>query len=489
MRSSNARPAPVTPHPPSRPAAAPARATMSGLDTIAAPATPPGRGGIGIVRVSGPKATAIAEALLGRVPPPRRATLAAFHDAAGEPLDAGIALFFPGPASFTGEDVLELHGHGGPVVMELLLARVLELGARRARPGEFTERAFFAGKVDLAQAEAVADLIEAGSAQAARAAMRSLQGEFSREVEALAAAVTELRVYVEAAIDFPDEDVDFIGSAEVAGRLADIEARFERLGRAASQGRLLRDGLHVVIAGKPNAGKSSLLNQLAGHEAAIVTDIPGTTRDLLRERIHVDGLPLHVVDTAGLRDTSDAVEGEGVRRARAEIARADLVLYVVDSTQAPAPEALRAELAALPAGVPVLVVWNKADLTGGRSPQDDVPQSAAESGPAPGCRADAVVISAKTGFGLDALRARLKERAGYEQAGAGAFSARARHVEALGRARRGFERAKALLAARSSFELIAEELRLGHEALGEITGAVSSDDLLGKIFGSFCIGK
>jgi tRNA modification GTPase len=460
---------------------------MSGPDTIAAPATPPGRGGIGIVRVSGPRAAAIAAALLGRVPGARRATHTPFLDAAGEPIDAGIALFFPGPASFTGEDVLELHGHGGPVVMELLMARVVELGARLARPGEFTERAFFAGKVDLAQAEAVADLIAAASAQAARAAMRSLQGEFSREVEALTAAVTELRVYVEAAIDFPDEDVEFLGSPEVAARLADIDGRFARVGRAAAQGRLLRDGLHVVIAGKPNAGKSSLMNRLAGHEAAIVTEIPGTTRDLLRERIDIDGLPLHVVDTAGLRDTADAVEGEGVRRARGEIARADLVLYVVDSTAGPSPEALCQELDALPAGVPVLVVWNKADLKWGLSPQGTVP--ILERGQSPAGTVPGVVISATTGFGLDELRTRLKERAGYEQGGTGAFSARTRHVEALGRARGHFERARDMLAARSSFELVAEELRLGHDALGEITGAVSSDDLLGKIFGSFCIGK
>jgi tRNA modification GTPase len=460
---------------------------MSGPDTIAAPATPPGRGGIGIVRISGPKAAPIAAVLLGRVPVPRRATLAAFLDAAGEPIDAGLALFFPAPASFTGEDVLELHGHGGPMVMEMLMARVIELGARPARPGEFTERAFFAGKVDLAQAEAVADLIEAGSAQAARAAMRSLQGEFSRAVEALAAAVTDLRVYVEAAIDFPDEDVEFLGSPEVTGRLADIEARFARVGHAAAQGRLLRDGLHVVIAGKPNAGKSSLLNRLAGHEAAIVTDIPGTTRDLLRERIHVDGLPLHLVDTAGLREAADAVEGEGVRRARAEIARADLVLYVVDATTEPPPDALREELDALPAGVPVLVLWNKADLKWGLSPQESAPIS--DRGQSPAGTVPCVIISATTGFGLDELRARLKERAGYEQGGTGTFSARTRHVEALGRARGHFGRAREMLLARSSFELVAEELRLGHDALGEITGAVSSDDLLGKIFGSFCIGK
>jgi tRNA modification GTPase len=454
---------------------------MIGQDTIAAPATPPGRGGIGILRLSGPQVAAIAQSLLGRLPRPRHATLAAFLDVDGEPIDAGLALYFPGPASFTGEDVLELHGHGGPVVMELLLARVLELGARRARPGEFTERAFLAGKVDLAQAEAVADLIEAGSTQAARAAMRSLQGEFSVEVEALAAAVTELRVYVEAAIDFPDEDVEFLQAPEVAARFGDIAARFERLNHAARQGRLLRDGLHVVIAGKPNAGKSSLLNQLAGHEAAIVTAIPGTTRDLLRERIDIDGLPLHVVDTAGLRDTADVVEGEGVRRARAEIARADVVLYVVDATTEPGPEALRAELAALPAGAPVLLVWNKVDLVREKRGQSPFPD---EKGTVPFSP-----LSARTGFGLDELRSRLKERAGYEQGGTGTFSARARHVEALTRASEHVEHAQALLAQRSSFELVAEELRLAHAALGEITGTVSSDDLLGRIFGSFCIGK
>jgi tRNA modification GTPase len=454
---------------------------MSGQDTIAAPATPPGRGGVGIVRVSGPQVAAIAGSLLGRLPRPRHATLAAFLDAAGEPIDAGLALYFPGPASFTGEDVLELHGHGGPVVVELLLARALELGARRARPGEFSERAFLAGKVDLAQAEAVADLIDAGSTQAARAAMRSLQGEFSMEIEALATAVTGLRVYVEAAIDFPDEDVEFLQAPEVAARFGDIAARFERVNHAARQGRLLRDGLHVVIAGKPNAGKSSLLNQLAGHEAAIVTAIPGTTRDLLRERIDIDGLPLHVVDTAGLRDTADVVEGEGVRRARAEIARADVVLYVVDATTQPAAAALRAEREGLPAGVPVLLVWNKADLVAGKRGQSPFPD---EKGTVPFC-----TVSARTGFGLDELRSRLKERAGYEQGGTGTFSARARHVEALSRASGHVERAQALLAQRSSFELVAEELRLAHSALGEITGVVSSDDLLGKIFGSFCIGK
>src|SRR5688572_2507701 len=327
-------------------------------DTIVAVATPPGRGGIGIVRVSGPAAAAIASGLLGRKPVPRHATLVDFLDADGEAIDAGIALWFPGPESFTGEDVIELHGHGGPVVMDLLVARALELGARPARAGEFTERAFLNGKLDLAQAEAIADLIDAGSGQAARAALRTLAGDFSRESEELAAVVVQLRVFVEAAIDFPDEDIELLASEEVRMRLADIRERFRRIGRAATAGRALRDGLHVVIAGRPNAGKSSLLNALAGFDVAIVTDIPGTTRDVLRERIHVDGMPIHVVDTAGLRDSTDAIEAEGVRRARAEAARADLVLYVVDATAG----LDAAERAAMPAETATVIVWNKTDL-------------------------------------------------------------------------------------------------------------------------------
>ncbi len=446
-------------------------------DTIVAPATPAGRGGIGIVRISGPAVPAIAAAITGELPPPRRARFARFLDAHGEPIDAGLALFFPAPGSFTGEDVLELQGHGGPVVTEMLVARALELGARLARPGEFTERAFLNDKIDLAQAEAVADLIDAGSAQAARAAMRSLQGEFSVEVHDLAESVAALRVYVEAAIDFPEEDVEFLASPEVVRRVDDIETRFARIHHAAGQGRLLRDGLNVVIAGKPNAGKSSLLNALAGYEAAIVTEIPGTTRDVLRERIHVDGLPVHVIDTAGLRDTTDVVEGEGVRRARGEMERADVVLYVIDSTQPPTAEALDRELDALPAGVPVVRVWNKIDLPG--------EGAKASAGTLP----DRLWLSALTGEGLEDLRRVLRERAGYEQGGAGAWSARTRHLEALAAARRHVEQATRLLAGRESFELVAEELRLAHARLGEITGEVTSDDLLGRVFASFCIGK
>ena len=457
---------------------------MTAGDTIVAPATPAGRGGVGIVRISGAGAAAIARALTGALPAARRATLLRFCDGAGEPIDTGLVLYFPGPSSFTGEDVLELQGHGGPVILDQLVRRAIELGARMARPGEFTERAFLNGKLDLAQAEAVADLIEAGSAQAARAALRSLEGEFSREIHELVEALTALRVYVEAAIDFPDEDVEFLAGDEVAGRVADIEARFARVDRAAGQGRLLRDGLTVVIAGRPNAGKSSLLNALAGYDAAIVTPIPGTTRDVLRERIHVDGLPVHVVDTAGLREAADIVEEEGVRRARSAIERADLVLYVIDSSAAAAAASLEEELAALPTGVPVLQVWNKADLLAAAPERGQPP-----AGTIPAGSTAAISVSARTGLGLDALRERIKAEAGYEQAGAGAWSARARHLDSLRRARESLARATAQLAGLSAFELVAEELRLAQHALGEITGEVTSEELLGRIFASFCIGK
>jgi tRNA modification GTPase len=455
-------------------------------ETIVAPATPPGRGGIGVVRISGPAARNIATAIIGVVPAPRRATFARFLDAEGEAIDVGIAILFAEPASFTGEDVLELQGHGGPAIMDLLVRRAIDLGARLARPGEFSERAFLNDKIDLAQAEAVADLIGAGSAQAARAAMRSLEGDFSDEVRELIEGLTALRVYVEAAIDFPDEDVEFLGGPEVAGRIADFDARFARIARAAGQGRLLRDGLTVVIAGRPNAGKSSLLNRLAGYDAAIVTPIPGTTRDVLRERIHIDGLPVHVVDTAGLRETEDLAEGEGVRRARSEMARADLVLYVIDSTQPPGAGERATARSELPPGIAVLDVWNKIDLLapgsdpGGARGADDP----AQEGPGPCVR-----VSAATGAGLDALRDRIKLQAGYEQAGEGAWSARTRHLDALRRAADNLARAKGQLQRRGAFELVAEELRLAQRALGEITGEVTSDELLGRIFSDFCIGK
>jgi tRNA modification GTPase len=406
---------------------------------------------------------------LGELPTPRHARFSRFRDVDGQPIDHGIALYFPAPHSFTGEHVLELHGHGGPVTQALLLERLLQLGVRHARPGEFSERAFLEGKLDLAQAEAVADLIAAGSEQAARAAMRSLEGAFSSAVHELAAALLALRTYVEAAIDFPDEDVDFLGSPEVAARVADIDGRFQDLRTSARQGRLLRDGLHVVIAGRPNAGKSSLLNALAGHPAAIVTDIPGTTRDLLREYLHIDGLPIHLVDTAGLRESADPIEAEGIRRAQVEIGRADLILYVVDASGRPTSSKVAEEVAALPEGVAVMQVWNKCDLE-----------------PAPA--GVGLPLSAITGEGIAALKAAIHRLAGYDTAG-GSYSARQRHLDALARSQGHVDEARQLLRSATAFELVAEELRLAHRALGEITGVVTSDDLLGEIFASFCIGK
>jgi tRNA modification GTPase len=450
---------------------------MSHPDTIVAAATPPGRGGVGIVRVSGPKAPQIAATLVGDLPRPRHATLARFLDATGNPIDIGIALFYPGPQSYTGEHVLELQGHGGPVIQESLVARCLELGARRARPGEFTERAFHNDKIDLAQAEAVADLIDAGSQEAARAAMRSLQGEFSSMVQGLTDALIDLRTYVEAAIDFPEEEVDFLADSELTERLATVRGHFDAVAAAAGQGRLLRDGLNVVLAGRPNSGKSSLLNRLAGYEAAIVTAIPGTTRDVLRERIDIDGLPLHVLDTAGLRDSDDAVEREGVRRATAELARADLVLFVIDSSTDPLGRAFVEERARLPAGVPVTLLFNKTDLAGGLPVDDTV------SGPA------RIHVSALTGKGLDQLRSHLKASVSFQSPGNGSISARRRHIEALARARKCVETAAQELSQRRAGELVAEELRQAQRALEEITGVFTADDLLGRIFGSFCIGK
>ena len=445
-------------------------------DTIAAIATAPGRGGVGIVRVSGPAVARIAEAVLGRMPEPRRAMFHIFRDVQGTPLDAGIAIYFPRPASFTGEDVLELHGHGGPVVLDLLLRRVYELGARPAEPGEFTQRAFLNDKIDLAQAEAVADLIDSGSAQAARAALRSLQGEFSLRVHELVEAVTELRMWVEAAIDFPEEEVDFLADAALGERMQALRWQFTELAESARQGQLLRDGLTIVIAGRPNAGKSSLLNLLAGYDAAIVTETAGTTRDVLRERIEIDGLPLHVLDTAGLRQTEDEVEREGVRRAEREIARADRVLFMVDAGDAAALAALEQDLAALPSGVPRTVVVNKIDRTGVAAGIDpgDPPR---------------ILVSVRQGEGIDLLRRHLKDCVGFHPAGEGALSARTRHLDALRRARSHVEEAARLLAERHAGELVAEELHEAQQALGEITGEVTTEDLLGRIFASFCIGK
>jgi tRNA modification GTPase len=450
---------------------------MSHPDTIVAAATPPGRGGVGVVRVSGPKTPEIAATLVGDLPKPRHATLGRFLDNTGDPIDVGLALFFPGPHSYTGEHVLELQGHGGPVVLERLVERIVELGARRARPGEFTERAFLNDKIDLAQAEAVADLIDAGSRDAARAAMRSLQGEFSSMVQGLTDAVIDLRTYVEAAIDFPEEEVDFLGDQELRERLATVRGHFDGVTAAAGQGRLLRDGITVVLAGRPNSGKSSLLNRLAGYEAAIVTEVPGTTRDVLRERIDIDGLPLHVLDTAGLRESDDLVEAEGIRRARAEMAKADRVLFVIDSADDPQARAFAEQRTLLPAEVPVTLVFNKTDLGAGLPVSDTI------TGP------PRIHVSARTGSGLDLLRAHLKESVSFQTAGNGSISARRRHLDALARARAHVEAGAAHLEQRRAGELVAEELRLAQQALDEITGIFTADDLLGRIFGSFCIGK
>lgn len=447
-------------------------------DTIAAIATPPGRGGIGVVRVSGTHTQAIARELLGRVPQPRRAELHRFAAREGQPIDTGLALYFSAPHSYTGEDVLELHGHGGPVVLDLLLQRVLQLGARLAAPGEFTQRAYLNDKLDLAQAEAIADLIDSGSAQAARAALRSLQGEFSGHVHELAERVLELRLWIEAAIDFPEEEIDFLADRALAARMDHLRQRFAELGETARQGTLLRDGLTIVIAGRPNAGKSSLLNRLAGYDAAIVTATPGTTRDVLRERIAIDGLPLHILDTAGLRDAPDAIEAEGIRRARNEIARADRVLFVVDASDAHAMQAIEEDLQHVPAKVPVTLVCNKSDRSG------DEPRIVAGQGGAP-----RVYLSAATGAGLEHLRQHLKDCIGFHPDAAGALTARTRHVDALRRARDHVEAAHRLFTERHAGELVAQELLDAHRCLGEITGEVSSDDLLGRIFASFCIGK
>ncbi|HXG28040.1 MAG TPA: tRNA uridine-5-carboxymethylaminomethyl(34) synthesis GTPase MnmE [Nevskiales bacterium] len=443
-------------------------------DTIAAIATPPGRGGIGILRISGPRAQDIARGFCRRVPPPRLATLAKFRDADGSALDTGLVLFFPAPHSYTGEDVLELQGHGGPVVQDLLLQRALALGARLARPGEFSERAFLNDRLDLAQAEAVADLIDAGSAQAARAALRSLQGEFSKQVHELVEALIRLRMHVEAAIDFPEEEIDFLSDDKIRKQLQAIEQRFADILRHAQQGALMREGMTVVLAGQPNVGKSSLLNRLAGYEAAIVTEIPGTTRDVLRERLSLDGLPLHVIDTAGLRDSTDPVEQEGVRRARAEIEKADRVLLLVDD-RAGVTAAERAILDSLPPNLALTLVRNKCDLSG------NPPGLAREDGQ------DVLRICALTGAGVDALREHLKQCMGYQPA-EGEFIARRRHLDALDRANAALDRAREQLQRRAG-ELVAEELRQAQQALGEITGEVTSDALLGRIFASFCIGK
>jgi tRNA modification GTPase len=451
-------------------------------DTIAAIATAQGRGGVGIVRVSGPLATRVADQVLGRTLVPRYAHHGAFRGQSGDNLDEGLAIFFKGPHSFTGEDVLELHGHGGPVVLDMLLKRCVDLGCRLARPGEFSERAFLNDKLDLAQAEAIADLIEASSEQAARNAVRSLQGVFSRRVEALTESLIQLRIYVEAAIDFPEEEIDFLADGLVLSRLEGVRDALASVLREASQGALIRDGMTLVIAGRPNAGKSSLLNLLAGRDAAIVTDIAGTTRDILREHIHIDGMPLHVVDTAGLRDTGDVVEKIGVERALKAIQEADRIFLVVDSssTDATDPHALWPEfMDVAPHPSKVTLVRNKADLSG------DTARLQVE----PTGQATLTLSALDSGTGLTLLREHLKTVMGYEQTAEGSFSARRRHLDALEQARRYLDHGREQLVHAAAGELLAEDLRLAQQCLGEITGAFSSDDLLGRIFTSFCIGK
>ena len=442
-------------------------------DTIAAVATAPGRGGIGVVRVSGHDLLGLAETLAGKRPAPRLATLADFRDAAGETLDQGILLYFPAPHSFTGEDVLELQGHGGPVVLQLLLSRCLELGARLAQPGEFTRRAFLNDKLDLVQAEAVADLIGAATAQAARSALRSVSGEFSQAVDALVARLIELRMLVEATLDFPEEEIDVVRDTDASQRLARLRSDVAAIRARARQGSLLRDGLHVVLAGPPNVGKSSLLNRLAGEERAIVTAIAGTTRDALRESIQIEGIPLHIVDTAGLRDTEDELERLGIERSWREIGRADEVLQLVDARAGVAAEDL-AIARRLPADVEHLLVCNKCDLAG-------LPAERRSEG-----GRVSLTLSAKTGMGIDLLRDELLRVAGWAGHGEDAILARGRHLEALAQAEEHLGRAAAEL---PRLEFCAEELRLAQEALAAITGKFTADELLGEIFSRFCIGK
>ncbi len=456
------------------------------LDTICAVATPPGTGGLGIVRISGPRVPDISKTLLGSLPEPRQAVLASFTDEGGAVIDSGIVLYFAAPHSFTGEHVLELQGHGGLFILQQVMKRVLELGARAARPGEFSERAFLNDKMDLVQAEAIADLIDSGSDAAARAAQRSLQGEFSDRIHQLQEELTSLRVFVEAAIDFPDEEIDFLAESDILERVHKTSQHLSGLLTGARQGRLLRDGIVLAIIGRPNAGKSSLLNALSGQESAIVTDIPGTTRDVLREQIDIDGIPVHLADTAGIRETTDMIEAEGVRRARQTLESADIVLLVNDSSagltgptddgspNGRKPEAdLRAEL---PDGVTCIVVENKADLL----PGDGLTNEAG---------GDVVWISAKTGQGIDLLRQKICAAVGASDRSEGSFSARQRHIDALKRAKKHLLAGHRAMEVSEAGELLAEELRLAQQSLGEITGELLPDDLLGEIFSSFCIGK
>lgn len=454
-------------------------------DTIVAQATPPGRGGVGIIRVSGPKALDVAQALLNVELTPRVATYTGFHDANQEVIDQGIALYFKAPHSFTGEDVVEFQGHGGPVIMDMLLEAILQIkSVRLARPGEFSEQAFLNDKLDLAQAEAIADLIDASSKQAARSAVRSLQGDFSKHIHTLSEAIIHLRMYVEAAIDFPDEEIDFLSDGKVTQDLADIIRDVNHIREQAKQGTLLREGMQVVIAGRPNAGKSSLLNALAGRESAIVTDIAGTTRDVLKEHINVNGMPLHVIDTAGLRDSPDKVEQIGIARAWEAINDADRVLFVVDSTTSSDidPYQIWPEfMQRLPAGMPVTVIRNKADISG-----DNVTLQQVDTPHGP---FSVIALSANTGQGVELLRDHLSQSMGLDTTTEGQFIARRRHIDAIDNTLEHLQIGEQQLHDNLAGELLAEELRLAHQHLSEITGEFSSDDLLGRIFSSFCIGK
>jgi tRNA modification GTPase len=440
--------------------------------TIAAIATAPGRGGIGVVRVSGQNLSGFALSILGRLPAPRTATLSRFLDAGGNAIDSGIALYYPAPHSYTGEDVLELQGHGGVAVTQLVLQRCLELGAVLARPGEFTERAFLNDKLDLAQAESVADLIDATTSQAAKSAMRSLQGEFSTIVFELVERLIRLRMLTEAMLDFPEEEIDEVNFELRKADLEDLLAELEKTRKVAGQGSLLREGAHIVLVGQPNVGKSSLLNQLSGEEVALVSEIPGTTRDVIRQAIQINGVPLHILDTAGLREAQDKVEQMGIARTHGAVQKADAVLLVVDAILGVGPDEQKI-LDALPEGVPCVRLFNKIDLTGELARAEEASHGWS------------VYLSAKTGEGLDLLREKILSVIGWHQE-AGVFMARERHLQALATAH---EHVQAAAGVMGQMELFAEELRLAQDQLNSITGEFTSDDLLGEIFSSFCIGK
>jgi len=457
------------------------------MDTIVALATPPGRGGVAVVRISGNRVKTIAQTLLGQVPPPRKACFSSFRDQQNQTIDQGIAIFFPNPQSFTGEDVLELQGHGGPIIINLLIQRLLSLGARLAKPGEFSERAFLNGKMDLAQAEAVADLINASTERAARSALLSLQGEFSQRIHHLVEALIQLRVYIEAAIDFAEEEIDFLSDQAIKDRFRYLQTEIVDIQKNARQGSLLREGIQVVIVGKPNVGKSTLLNLLSGKELAIVTDIPGTTRDTLRDTIQIDGIPLHLIDTAGLRETQDPIEQEGIRRTQQEIKKADLVLYLVSATDTDHFHDLyhpRDLCHPRESGDPsqidshrYIVVRNKIDLL--------------EEEPSLSTKNEITIasLSAKNNTGIDLLKQAIKANLGFYSEQESIFSARQRHLDAIEKAKQALQTAFHQLQTSRAGELIAEDLRQAQHCLSEITGAFTTEDLLGRIFASFCIGK